>query len=308
MRVAIIGSGGIGGYFGGRLAQGGHEVTFLARGKHLQAIQTQGLSVKSILGDFVINPARSTDKIEALDRPDLVLVCTKAWQVKEVAPQLSSIIHKDTIVIPLQNGIEAIDELSEHIDQSNLIGGLCRIVSKIEAPGIINHFAIEPQIIIGEIDHSSSHRIKQLAETIKQSGIDARTTGNIDVELWKKFIFICTGGLLAVSRSNYGEVRATLETRKMMTDLLYEGFELARCNDINLGDDFVEKTLGFIDTFPPDTTSSLARDIWEGNPSEIDYLNGSVLKMAEKLSLVVPVNKFIYHSVLLMEKKARNSD
>lgn len=305
MKIGVIGTGGVGGYFGGRLALSGQNVTFLARGKHLKAIESNGLTIKSINGDFQIDSAQTTGSLENLGKQDLILLGTKAWQLKEVARDLVPILSNESIVLPLQNGIEAINELCEHIPPQHVIGGLCRIICKIESPGVINHFAVDPQVTIGEIDNANSDRINKLSKIFNQSGIKTNVAKDIDAELWKKFIAICIGGLLAVTRGTFGEIRSLPETRQLMIDLLTEIYELSQKAEINIDPDYVEKTVTFVDTIPPESTSSLARDIWDGNPSEIEYHNGTVVKMAEKFGLEVPVNRFIYHSVLLMERNAR---
>jgi len=307
MKIAIIGTGGVGGYFGGKLAKAGHDVTFIARGEHLNALLTKGLTVKSILGDFHIPKPKATDKISNLSQPDLIILGVKAWQIKELVRELNSIIHNNSIILPLQNGILAADELAEEIDKKHVLGGLCRIISKIEAPGIINHFAITPSIVLGELDKSHSERVNKINNLFLNAGINSFIPDDIEVELWKKFIGICVGGLLAVTRSNYGELRALPETRQMIVDLLNEIFILSQKEGIQIKQDFIDKTISAIDLFPYDSTTSLARDIWEGKPSEIDYQNGTVVKLAKIYNVDIPVNNFIYNCILPMEIKARKN-
>ena len=305
MKIAIIGTGGVGGYFGGKLAQNGNEVTFLARGEHLKAIRKKGLKVKSILGDFVINPARATDKINEIGVVDVVILGVKAWQVKDVAKELKMIINDKTVVIPLQNGVLATEELSAEINPRNIIGGLCKIISRIESPGVINHFGIEPTIVIGELNGENSKRIRTINEIFNDSGINSKISEDFSSELWKKFIAICVSGLLAVSRSTYGVVRELKETRGLMKAVLSEIYTVSQKAGINLQHDIVEKTLDFIDTYPYDSTSSLTRDVWDGKPSEIDYQNGTVVNLGKKYNVETPVNEFIYNCILPMELKAR---
>jgi 2-dehydropantoate 2-reductase len=159
MKITIIGTGGVGGYFGGKIAKAGYDVTFVARGEHLKAIQKNGLIVKSILGDFKLYRVKATDRIKDIGAMELIIIGVKAWQVKEVANELKSIVKRKTIVLPLQNGVLATDELKEQISGDNVISGLCRIMSKIESPGVINHFGIEPTIVFAEVDNSKTERI-----------------------------------------------------------------------------------------------------------------------------------------------------
>ena len=158
MKIAIIGTGGVGGYFGARLAKAGFNVIFLARGAHLKALKNNGIYIKSIDGDFKINPVKATGTIEDIGMPDLIIVAVKAWQVKEVASGLCKIIHNNTRIIPLQNGVLAAEELGDQLNRKYILGGLCRILSKIESPGVINHFGVNPTIVFGELDKSVSVR------------------------------------------------------------------------------------------------------------------------------------------------------
>lgn len=306
MKILIAGTGGVGGYFGGRLANAGHDVTFIARGAHKEAMEKEGLEVKSINGDFAVKPVKVTDKISESDTPDLVVISVKAWQVKDIAKKLKPVIAEHTMVLPLQNGVLASDELKEILPAHNVLSGLCRIISKIDGPGKINHLAVDPTIVFGECDNSKSRRVLGLEKTFNESGFKGRVAQDIQADLWRKFISICVSGFLGVTRATYGEVREQKETRQMMRDLFEEIVSLAHTLKINIEADFVDKTMAFIDTFPYDSTSSLTRDVWEGKPSELEYQNGTVVKLAEKAGVDVPINRFVYYALLLMEKRARN--
>ena len=305
MRIAIIGSGGVGGYFGGKLANAGNDVTFLARGEQLKALRENGLMVKSILGDFEVKPVKTAGSITEIGFCDLIILGTKAWQLKEIVKDLKTIVKEDTVILPLQNGVSAVEELETEIDRKNIIAGLCRIISKIESPGIISHIGITPKIVFGELDNSITKRIQAIKELFDKAGFESVIAEDIMAELWKKFIAICASGLLAVTKTTHGELRELKETREMMTLLLSEIYSLSKKIGINIESDYVEKAISFIDTFPYDSTSSLTRDVWEGKPSEIEYQNGTVVRLAEKYNVEVPVNKFVYSCILPMEIKAR---
>lgn len=307
MKIAIIGTGGVGGYFGAKLANAGNDVTFIARGEHLQAIQNNGIKVKSILGDFQVNNVKATDQIKDINSPDLVIIAVKAWQIKEVRVDINAILHNDSMVLPLQNGVMAAAELVEVIDSKHVLNGLCRIISKIDGPGQINHFGVKPEIVFGELDKFVSPRMETLNKLFEEAGISSKASRDIEADIWKKFIAICVSALLAVSKTTYGEMRELPETRQMMLDLLNEIYVLSQKIGVNIKPDFVEKTVGFIDSFPAHTTSSLTRDVWQGRPSEIEYQNGTVVKLAAKYGVDVPVNRFIYNCVLPMEIKARKN-
>lgn len=295
----------MGGYFGGKLAKAGYDVTFLARGAHLLAIQQKGLTVKSILGDFTIGAVKATDRIDAIGLADLVILGVKAWQVSEISKELLTIIKKDTTVLPLQNGVMAAEELREQINQENIVGGLCRIISKIEAPGVINHFGVEPSILFGELDNEGTERIDLIKAMFDKAGINSKISEDITADLWRKFIGICVSGLLAVTKTTYGELRELKETRQLMIELLNEIFLLSQKIGLKIESGFVGKTISVIDSFPYESTSSLTRDVLEGRPSEIEYQNGAVVRLGEKYGVDTPVNRFVYTSILPMEMKAR---
>jgi 2-dehydropantoate 2-reductase len=305
MKVLIVGTGGVGGYFGGRLAKAGHDVTFIARGAHKEALEKNGLLVRSIIGDFSVKPVEVTDKISKAETPNLVIIAVKAWQVKDIAQQLRPVIDEDTMVLPLQNGVLASDELKEVLPAKNVLSGLCRIISKIDAPGKISHLAVDPTIVFSECDNRKTNRVQKLEKTFNESGFKGRVAEDIQASLWQKFLAICVSGWLGVTRSTYGEVREQKETRQVMRNLFEEIEQLARAKGINIEPGFVDKTMAFIDTFPHDSTSSLTRDVWEGKPSELEYQNGTVVRLADEVGVDVPVNKFVYYSLLLMEKRAR---
>lgn len=305
MKIAVIGAGGVGGYFGGRLAKAGNDVTFVARGAQLKAMQKHGLKVNSISGNFEINPVKVTDNFRVIHDPGLIILGVKAWQVKEVAVSLRPVLVDETIILPLQNGISAVEELKEVVEGHHVIGGLCRIISRIEAPGVISHEGVEPTIIFGETDNNRSERILTIKKLFDAAGFSSIIAQDIHAELWKKFISICSGGLLALSRSSYGAVRENSYTRKMMTELLTEIYEIALKEEVNLEPGIVGRMIRFIDTLPYQSMASLARDVMEGRPSEIDYQNGTVVSLGEKHHIDTPVNRFVYSCILPMEQKAR---
>jgi 2-dehydropantoate 2-reductase len=305
MRIAVIGAGGVGGYFGGKLAQAGNDVTFVARGEHLKAMREKGLNVMSISGNFVIDKIKATEEIKNIETADLVLLGVKAWQVKEVAEQIKHVVAEGTTIMPLQNGVMAAGELAEVLKAKHVIGGLCRIISKIESPGVIHHSGLEPFIAFGELNNQKTERIFKIKDLLDDAGISSLAAEDIQVELWNKFMAICVSGLLAVTRSPYGVVRELKETRRMMNVLLCEIYEIAIKSGIKLDNQSVEKTMRLIDSYPYESTSSLTRDVMEGKPSELEYQNGTVVHLAEKYNLPVPVNRHIYNCLLPMEMAAR---
>jgi len=303
MKIMVAGSGGVGGYFGGKLAKAGFDVTFVARGTHLRAMQTNGLTVKSILGDFEIPTVKATDHLGAIADCDLVILAVKAWQVSALALELKDVISRNAVILPLQNGVMAYEELREHIDGRHLLNGLCKIFSKIESPGVISHFGITPTILFGEADNALSDRVLKIREIFSTAGIYSEIPPDIRAETWKKFIPICVSGLLAITKTTYGELREICETRQMMIGLLNEIYELSEKIGIGIEPGFVEKSVAVIDSYPYETTSSLTRDVWEGKPSEIEYQNGTVVRLGRQYGVDTPINQFVYSCILPMELK-----
>lgn len=303
MKIGIVGAGGVGGYFGAKLASAGNEVKFIARGEHLKAMQQNGLLVKSIKGDMHINPAKASDDISFLSDCELIILGIKAWQIKEVAPELAKVLNKDALVLPLQNGILAVEELSEHIDKHQILGGLCMIFSSIEAPGVINHKGLEPLITFGEPDKTIKERTTNLSKSLENADINCAVSRDIEEAIWRKFMLICLSGFGAIVNSGYGPLREVPETRQMMIDALTEVYNIAIAKNINLEPDIVKKSMEIVDGYPPNSMSSLARDVLNRKKSEIEYQNGTVVRFGKTLNIKTPVNQSIYGFIKLMEKK-----
>lgn len=306
MNILIFGIGGVGGFFGGKLAQTDHYVTFIARGKHLEAIRRNGLKVKSNSGDFTAFPDLATDNLEEIAPPDLVIFGVKSWQLAEAAALLKSYITKDTVILPLQNGADNIDKLKQILPEENILGGLCRIVSFVEAPGIINHPAFDPTITFGEVDNSQTLRIKQIKAIFDKAGIKSTIAKDIDAEIWKKFLFITMiSGLGGLTRVPVGALRESAYLTKMMRDTAQEILSVAQAKNINIYQDDIENVFRVIAKQDPATTASTQRDIMDGKPSELEDFNGYIVKEGKKLGIPTPVNQMIYECLLPMEALVR---
>jgi 2-dehydropantoate 2-reductase len=305
MNIVVFGAGGVGGYFGAKLAQAGYDVTFVARGKHLQAIKNTGLKVKSINGDFVVHP-KVTDNVLTIKAPDLVILGVKSWQVLEVAKQLKPIISKDTMVLPLQNGADNADKLRAVLPDKNVLAGLCKIVSRVEAPGIIDHFAFDPEIVFGEYDNKKTERVQNVAFIFDKAGIKNKISNHIHLDIWKKFLFIATiSGIGALTRVEFGAMRVDEDIRQIIYQTANEIVAVANAKGIALTNDDIEMVLKMIDALNPKTTASMQRDIMEGRPSELDNFNGYIVRQGKALHITTPANSFTYHCLLPQEKKAR---
>lgn len=305
MNIVVVGAGGVGGYFGGKLAQAGFDVAFVVRGKTLQAIKNQGLKVKSVNGDFVVHP-KTTNDIATLKHPDLVILTVKSWQIEAIAKELKHVITKNTMVLPIQNGADNADRLRNILPHENVLAGLCKIVSKIETPGVINHFAFEPEIVFGEYDSELTSRVKKVKAAFEKAGFNSTISENIQLDIWKKFLFITTiSGIGAITRAVYGDIREDDELRQIMYQTANEIVAVANAKGIKLTNNDIEFTLKIIDGFHHDTTASMQRDLMAGRPSELENFNGYIVKQGKELHITTPVNAFIYHCLLPQERKAR---
>ena len=258
MKICIFGTGAVGGYFGGRLARAGNDVTFIARGKHLEAILSHGLQVQSINGDFTVHPATATDQPERVSPVDLILCCVKSWQVAEAAKAMTAMVGPQTLVIPLQNGVEAHTTLARALGSGHVLPGLCKLITMIEAPGRIRHMGADPYLAFGEMDGSRSTRVKEVAGIFAGAeGMTVHLSRNIFAQLWRKFMLIAPlSGMGAVTRMPIGVFRRQLETRAMLVDSIREVYAVAQAQGVAIEAKAIEETLAFIDSLPPEEMSS----------------------------------------------------
>ncbi len=306
MRIAVFGAGSVGGYFGGRLAKAGEDVVFIARGDHLQAMRSYGLRVDSIQGDFVVKPVQATDDPAQAGTADVVLVGVKAWQVPEAAVAMRPLVAPETIVLPLQNGVEAPAQLAQVLGDQHVIGGLCGLSTHIAGPGHIRHTAIEPFVRFGETDNHRSKRAENLQKVFENAGVRAEIPADIHAALWMKFLFITSfSGVGTITRSPVGIWRSLPQTRPMAEKALQEIITVAQAREIVLPEDAAHKTMKMFDNLPPEVTASLQRDFMEGRPSELDSQIGVVVRFGKQADLATPLHNFIYSSLLPMELQAR---
>lgn len=298
MRIAVFGTGGVGGYFGGRLARAGEDVTFIARGEHLRAIRTKGLKVDSTEGDFVIDPAKATDDVSEVGDVDLVILGVKAWQVPEAARAIKPIVGAHTTVLPLQNGVDAVSQLVNELGTESVVGGLCRIVSYVVEPGHIRHAGFEPSIIIGELDNQHTDRIATIEQVFKRAGLNILIAKDIQIALWTKFLFIASfSGVGAMANAPAGVLRSDPKWRNYIIKAMEEIYALAHARGIKLPPDSIDKVMSSVDGLPEDATSSMQRDIAAGKPSELESQNGAVVRMAREAGVEVPTHDLIYQTL-----------
>jgi 2-dehydropantoate 2-reductase len=306
MRIAVIGAGAVGGYFGGRLALSGQDVTFLVRGKTLEALRAGPLRVESLKGNFEMK-ARATDDPAEIGPVDVVLIAVKSWQVPEAAGAIQKMAGRDSVIVPLQNGMEAPAQLAAVIGPGRVAGGLCRIVSQRLAPGHIHHSWAEPSVAIGELEPLiHGERLGQLTDAFGAAGVRCDVLRDIAVAMWEKFLFITPWGLLgAVTRLPVGPLRSAPELRARLVQVLHEIAEIARAEGSDLGADRISKTLAILDGLPEESTSSMQRDIMAGRPSELEAQTGAVVRFGRKTGVPTPVHDEIYAELLPFEQRAR---
>ena len=303
---AVVGAGAVGGYFGGRLAEAGFSVTFIARGSTLDVLRADGLRVESIKGDFRVRPQAAAIGQPPESFVDVLLVAVKAWQVADVAEALVPWVGPDTLVVPLQNGVEAHDVLAAALGEGSVAGGLCRILSESTGPGHVRHFGSEPNIIVGAWNGEETARIGRLVDGLRAAGISAKASPKIQVKVWEKFLFIASiSGVGAVTRMPIGVLRAQAETRAMIVEAMEEVVRVGRDLGVAIPEDAVTRTMAFVDGLPAEATASMQRDLMEGRPSELDAQNGAVVRLGARRGVAVPLNTFIYHALLPMERRAR---
>lgn len=306
MRIAIVGAGGVGGYFGGRLAQAGIDTVFIARGATLEALRTRGLRVESINGDFSVPHVHAVEDPAEAGQVDAILLAVKAWQLAEVAPRLKPMLKKETIAVPLENGMEAPDELASALGREHAAGGMCAIVSFAVEPGHIRHIAADPRIVFGELDNQRTFRAEALLAALKSAGISAEIAQNIQHSMWTKFLFIVPYSAVgAVTRMPAGVWRSIPESRALAERGIDELLAVARARGVDLGSEAKARTLSYMDALPPDATASMQRDMMEGKPSELDAQVGAVVRMARAAGLSVPTFEVLYGALLPQELRAK---
>ncbi|GAB2774676.1 2-dehydropantoate 2-reductase [Terrabacter koreensis] len=310
MRIAVLGTGGIGGYFGGRLAASGHDVTFVARGAHLEAIRDRGLQVASVAGDFTVHPASATDDPTRVGTVDAVLLAVKTWQMAPVLETLPSLVGATTAVVTTQNGVEAPDQVAAVVGRGAVLPGIAKIFAFIDGPGRITHAGGPASLAFDEWEPDMgatgrpSERVQRLREAVAASGAASPVPDDIWAELWSKMLMVVPfGGLGAALAATLGQLREDPDRRALLRDAMREVEALARARGIRLPEKVVDGTMAFVDDQPADATTSLQRDLLEGRPSELDAWTGAVVRLAAESGVDVPL-----HRLLLEVLRSRHPD
>jgi len=297
MKIAVIGAGGVGGYFGARLAQAGHDVAFVARGRHLAAIREHGLAIESALGDANVR-CPATEDLSALGPVDVAMLCVKLWDVEATAPKLAGIVSNGGVVIPFQNGVESADWVAAAIGASHVLGGVAYIAATIRAPGVIAHTGTMARLRVGAFPGGPEDSAAAFADACRSAGVEVEHTPDIRRALWEKFVFLASfSGITSAARSPIGVVRSDPDLRTLLEAAMREVWSIGVARGVALPDDFVAKQLAFADGLPAAMRSSMLNDLESGYRLEVPWLSGAVARMARESGLAAPVHSTL-HAIL----------
>lgn len=294
MRVAVMGAGGIGGYYGGMLVRAGHDVTFIARGDHLQAIRDRGLTVKTThVGEFTL-PVQATSNPDEVGPVDLVLFCVKGYDTETAVGLIGSLIGPETLVMSLQNGVENEERIGQIVGPEHVIGATTQVVSRIESPGVIHQSWVK-MMCIGELDRKSSLRSQRLLEAFEKAEVAAQIPQHIGVAMWCKLVDVAAfASVCCVTRLAAGEILACPETTELYYSLVEEGIAVARGRGLNMPDDFVAELRAMNVDLAPSVRASMARDLEAGRRLELEDLAGAIVRAGRKWAVPTPLNFAMY--------------
>ena len=295
MRIAVIGTGGIGGPYGASLAKAGADVTFVARGAHLTAMRENGLRIEGDRGETHIRPAQATDDIAGIGAVDFVLSCVKLWDVEQAAEQIRPIVGPHTAVIPLQNGIDAAERMIRILGDEPVMGGMAFVTGTIVAPGVVRQTGTYQQMTFGELDGRVSERGQRLRDLCEAAGFEGVLSSDIMVPVWQKFLLLVPlSGLNALTRLPLGKWREDADLVDLYEAALHETVAVGLAEGVRLPPDSVDKTLAMMRSMPSHHTTSMGNDLLRGNRLELPWFAGKVAELGRRHGIPTPVNGFIY--------------
>ena len=295
MRIAIIGTGGIGAPLGASLAKAGEDVTFLARGTHLAAMRDSGLRIEGDRGETIVRPVQTTDDPATIGAVDLVLFCVKLWDVESAGEQIRPLIGSGTAVIPLQNGVDASERLVPILGASHVLGGVAKVTGSIVAPGVIRQSGKHHGIVFGELDRQIRPRTERIRDVCQAAGIESELSSDIQVERWWKFVgLVAFSGLCALTRRPVGDLRDDPDLSLLIDDAMREVIDVGRACGVQLASDGLETWRAFIRGVPANLTPSMAVDLRAGNRLELPWLAGKVVELGKGCGVPTPVNRVVY--------------
>jgi 2-dehydropantoate 2-reductase len=289
MKIAMMGSGGVGGYYGGRLAAKGYEVSFVARGAHLKAMQENGLTIESGFAPTVVKPVRVTDDPATIGPVDIVMFSVKLWDTESAAYQIKPLIGPDTGVISFQNGVDAEPILAKVLGAKHVMGGIAQIGSKIARPGVIEHVGTMQRLVFGELDDSRSKRVEALYEACSSAGITTEISTDITKTIWQKFVFLVgMSSVTTLTRQRIGVIRKNEHALALLLNIMREVVAVGRKKGVNLDADFADQQIKFVDNLPETMTTSMHHDFERGNRIELPWLAGTVARFGRELGIATP--------------------
>jgi 2-dehydropantoate 2-reductase len=295
MRIAVMGAGGVGGYFGARLAQAGHDVAFVTRGRHLAAMRERGLAVSSALGDVHLPRPVATDDPAALAPADVVMFTVKLWDTESAAAAIRPLVAHGGVVVPLQNGVGSGERIGAIVGAERVLGGVAQIAATIAEPGVIGHTGTMARLRFGAVVPAQQPAAEALLAACNGAGIDAELVADIRRALWEKFVFLAAfSGLTSVARQPIGVLRADPDLRAALETAMREAWTVGRAQGIALADDFIAQLMKFTDGLPAEMKSSMLNDLVAGNRLEAPWLCGAVARMATELGIPAPVNATLF--------------
>ena len=308
MKITVMGTGGVGGYFGARLADAGHDVAFIARGKHLESMKQNGLKVFSDLGDTTINPIKVSENPEEFGVADIILFCVKAFDTQTAANLIKPIVGHNTGVIPFLNGLGHIEILKATLGEGAVIGGVANISALIEEPGVIRHFSTMQILRVGELNGTSSDRVRRFRDACNDATIDSPVPENIERELWQKIVMICTlAGANCLTRLPLGYCRSVPKTRALMVNLAAETVAVARALNIPLPDNQVDLTMKLLDALPATMKASILAALERGEKLEASALNGAIERLGKENNIDTPSHRAVYAALAPHENGIPNA-
>ena len=301
MKIAVMGSGGVGGFFGGRLAHAGADVTFIARGAHLAAMRERGLLIENEpQGDIHLTNVRATDDPATIGPVDLVLIGVKLWGMDAAVRSIKPLVGSQTAVLSLQNGVIKDDILRREFGERAVMGGVGYVATHIARPGVIHQTGTLQRMVFGEYDGRRSARAQELLAAALKAGIQAELSSDVRRSIWEKYVFLIgLSGTTATVRMAIGAIRKNAQTRAFLYELMKEVVDVGRAHGVALPEDYADQRLAFADTVPADMTSSLHHDLEQGNPLEVEWLSGGVVKLGERVGVPTPANRAVWDILAL---------
>lgn len=295
MRIAVMGTGGMGGYYGGLLAATGQEVTFIARGAHLEAIRSNGLRVIGPRGDVHIDPAQATDDPGTVNPVDVVLFCVKLYDAETAAEAIKPMLKPGTMVISLMNGVDGPERIEKVIGPGHALGGAAYASAKIDKPGVVSYRSAMSKLVYGELDGTRSERAVAFADACAATGFDVELSTDIQATLWQKFVLLATNAALTtITRQPAAGVYGNPELKALAADLMREVMAVGRAKGITIPDETLDRSIALTETFPPDMYASMYHDLAAGKPLEVGSFSGLITRLGRDLGVPTPCHRTIY--------------